>query len=192
MFKEINEINIKHWKHFLLDNIGVDIFELIWANDPKTLIEWSDILRDIGVQRRVGVIAKRYAEKYGYNDKEVFNLFSDLLNYKTFIGYKREQRALKWLKKAHYEVSKTSKYEDIFKMYDLYAEKDGIKYAIQVKGNTIKGIESELYEFIITARKDNLVPMIILTFTNYIQVSHTKLIEKVENIIKNRNKEKSI
>lgn len=191
MTKDINEANIKHWKHFLLDNIGVDIFHLIWEQNPKTLREWSDILREIGVQRRVGVIAKRYAEEYSYNDKEVFNLFSDLLNYKTFIGYKREQRALKWLEKAQYEVSKTSKYEDIFKMYDLYAEKDGIKYAIQVKGNTIKGIESELYEFIITARKDQLVPMIILIFPNFIQVSHTKLIEKVENTIKNRNKEKS-
>lgn len=182
----VSKKDILEWKKFLVKNINVDIIKLIWETNPIYYKDWTAELSSRDVYVRVGELARIYADTHSYNEKDVFNLFSDLISYSTFIGYKREQRTLKWLKKASYKVSKTSKYDDIFKMYDLYAEKDGLKYVVQVKGNTIKGIEQDLYNFIITARKDNLIPMISIVKNDSIRVSDKSIVDQVIKTIELR------
>lgn len=183
---KVSTEDILEWKKFLVKNLGVDIIKLIWETNPIYYADWTKTLKEKALFVRAGELANLYAKTHRFNEKDIFTLFSDLIAYSTYIGYKREQRALKWLKKAKYKVSKTSKYDDIFKMFDLYAEKDGNKYAVQVKGNTIKGIEQDLYKFILTARKDGLIPMIAIIRPDSIRVSHTKIVQQVIETIEKR------
>ena len=109
-------------------DLNFNVKKILWSEKPKTFSEFKT-LHSASFAKALGA----YLARTNHHNKEYFSKLYQIIFYYGFINFKRELELMNLLTKYDFEVNSSTLVTDAVLGIDLIANKDNIKYLIQVK-----------------------------------------------------------
>lgn len=109
-------------------DLNFNVKKILWSERPKTFHEFK-ILHSASFAKALGA----YLARMNYRNKEHFSKLYQIIFYYGFINFRRELELMNLLIEYNFEVKSPALVADAVFGIDLIANKNNIKYLIQVK-----------------------------------------------------------